>query len=157
MYEYRQVIHRMRMGQRDRAIAKSKLMGRLKCAQVRAVAEGKGWLGDMPLPDDRELAKVFDSSKGTNPTRQSLSLAHEEQIKQWIGQGIWMTTIYRALVDRFGFTGSYSSVRHLVRKLRAQSPKATCILDFAPGEAAQVDFGKGPTITDVFTGEVIST
>ncbi len=23
-------------------------------------------------------------------------------------------------------------------------PKATCILDFAPGEAAQVDFGKGP-------------
>ena len=157
MYEYRHVIHRMRMGQSDRAIAKSKLMGRLKCALVRAVAEGKGWLGDVPLPDDRELAEVFDSPKGTNPTRQSLSLAHEEQIKQWISQGIWMTTIYRALVDRFGFTGSYSSVRRLVRKLRAQSPKATCILDFAPGEAAQVDFGKGPTITDVFTGEVIST
>ena len=32
MYQYRQVIHRMRMGETDRAIARSKLMGRLKCA-----------------------------------------------------------------------------------------------------------------------------
>ena len=32
MYEYRQVIFRMRMGQSDRTIAKSGLMGRLKCA-----------------------------------------------------------------------------------------------------------------------------
>jgi transposase len=30
-------------------------------------------------------------------------------------------------------------------------------LDFAPGEAAQVDFGSGPQIIDVFTGEVIKT
>jgi hypothetical protein len=29
--------------------------------------------------------------------------------------------------------------------------------DFEPGEAAQVDFGKGPEIIDVKTGEVIST
>jgi len=39
MYEYRQVIHRMRQGQSDRAIAKSKVMGRLKCASVRSIAE----------------------------------------------------------------------------------------------------------------------
>ena len=157
MYEYRQVIHRMRMGESDRAIARSKLMGRLKCAQVREVAEGKGWLGNVPLPDDRELTEIFGGAAEATPTRQSLSLAHEERIKQWVSQGIWGTTIYRALVDQFGFKGSYSSVRRLVKKLRNQSPKATCILDFAPGEAAQVDFGKGPTITDVFTGEVIST
>ena len=31
MYEYRQVIHRMRQGQSDRAIAKTRLMGRTKC------------------------------------------------------------------------------------------------------------------------------
>ena len=55
------------------------------------------------------------------------------------------------------FTGSYSSVRRKVRKLRGKTPKATCVLDFAPGEAAQVDFGTGPEITDVFTGDVIKT
>ena len=60
-------------------------------------------------------------------------------------------------MNQFGFHGSYSSVRRLAQKLKKQHPQATCILDFAPGEAAQVDFGKGPTITDVFTGEVIPT
>jgi hypothetical protein len=44
-------------------------------------------------------------------------------------------------VDRFGSDGSYSSVRRLAQKLKEQSPDATCILDSAPGDAAQVDFG----------------
>jgi hypothetical protein len=49
-------------------------------------------------------------------------------------------------VDRFGSDGSYSSVRRLAQKLKEQSPDATCILDSAPGDAAQVDFGKGPKV-----------
>ena len=59
MYHYRQVIHRMRQGQSDRAIARSKLIGRTKCAAVRAVAAQKGWLDSGPLPDDEQLAAVF--------------------------------------------------------------------------------------------------
>jgi len=145
------------MGESDRAIAKTKLIGRLKCAQVRIIAEENGWLGDVPLPDDAELAAAFEAQPPMNPTHLSLSLPYEQQIQTWAGDGIRCSTIHRTLVDRFGFTGSYSSVRRLARKLRKQGPKATCILDFSPGEAAQVDFGKGPRITDVFTGEVIPT
>jgi transposase len=147
----------MRLGESDRAIAKAGVMGRLKCAQFRELAISRGWLSDAPLPEDRQLYEVFESATQSNPTRQSLSLVHEERIKQWVGQNIWGTTIYRALVEQFGFTGSYSSVRRLVQKLRDKSPKATCILEFAPGEAAQVDFGKGPTITDAFTGVVVAS
>ena len=106
MYEYRQVIHRMRMGQSDRAIARSKLMGRAKCGDVREIAEAKGWLGSVPLPDAPVLAEIFGTANETNPTRQSLSLTHEERIRNWVGQGIWGTTIYRALKDQFGFEGS---------------------------------------------------
>ena len=43
-------------------------------------------------------------------------------------------------------TGSYSSVRRFLRGLRR--PSATVILDFSPGEAAQVDFGQGPRLVD---------
>ena len=157
MYQYRQVIHRMRQGQSDRDLAKTKLMGRLKCARVRAIAKDKGWLDDAPLPDDAQLAKLFAVSKKSNPTQVSLTQPHEARIKKWIEQGIQATTVYQALVEQFGFTGSYSSVRRKVRKIRAKTPKASCVLDFAPGQAAQVDFGKGPTITDVFTGAVIKT
>jgi hypothetical protein len=68
-----------------------------------------------------------------------------------------LSTIREALVNQFGFPGSYPAVRRLAQKLRKQHPHATCILDFAPGDAAHADFCKGPTITDVFTGEVIPT
>jgi len=157
MFHYRQIIHRMRMGESDRAIAKTKLMGRLKCGEVRAIAEERGWFGSVPLPDDTELAAAFGTKQVPNPTRDSLSRPYEVQIQKWTEQGICLSTIHEALVNQFGFTGSYSSVRRLGQRLKKQNPRATCILDFAPGEAAQVDFGKGPIITDVFTGEVIST
>lgn len=157
MYEYRQVIHRMRQGQSDRAIARTKLMGRLKCAFIRSIASENGWLGSDPLPDDEQLATFFEVPQKTNLTQVSLTQPHEKRIAKWIGQGIQATTIYRALVEQFGFTGSYSSVRRKVQKISAKTPKASCVLEFAPGEAAQVDFGKGPTITDVFTGITIKT
>ena len=157
MHQYRQVIHRMRKGQSDRAIAKSGLMGRLKCAAVRAMALENGWLDQTPLPDDPKLADFFEGKKVDNPTHVSLTEPHKELIDSWVGQGIRATTIHRALVEQFGFTGSYSSVRRCVQQDPQATPKASCVLDFAPGEAAQVDFGKGPTITDVFTGEVVKT
>jgi hypothetical protein len=90
------------------------------------------------LPEDRLLSEIFEPAIQTNPTRQSLSVAHEELIKQWVAQNIWGTTIYRALVEQVDFTGSYSSVRSLVQKLRGRTAQATCILEFAHGEAAQV-------------------
>lgn len=157
MYQYRQVIHRMRQRQSDRAIAKTKLIGRAKCAVVRSIAQTKGWLGDGPLPEDAQLARLFEVSKNSNPTQVSLTAPHAERIAKWVAQGIQATTIYQALVEQFGFTGSYSSVRRRVQKIRARVPKASCVLDFAPGEAAQVDFGSGPIITDVFTGAVFKT
>ena len=157
MHEYRQVIHRMRQGQSDRAISKAKLMGRLKCAWVRSIAQEKGWLGNGPLPDDQQLSKIFKTSKNPNPTQTSLTQPYEKKIETWVDQGIQATTIFQTLVEQFGFVGSYSSVRRKVKKIRGKNPEASCVLDFAPAEAAQVDFGKGPTIIDVFTGEVINT
>ncbi len=121
MYQYRQVIHRMRQGQSDRAIAKTKLMGRLKCASVRSIAKGKGWLESGALPEDEQLAKWFEVPETPNPTHVSLTKPHEEQIKKWISQGVQATTIYQALVEQFGFTGSYSSVRRKVQKIRRHS------------------------------------
>jgi len=157
MYQYRQVIHRMRMGETDRAIARSKLMGRLKCAQLRTVADKNGWLNDTPLPDDQALAEMFKTSRANNPTRISQCTAYEKQVKKWVEAGIQGTTIHRALVEQFGFAGSYSSVRRLLQKFDLKKPDVSCMLDFAPAEAAQVDFGKGPVITDAFSNHEIKT
>jgi transposase len=157
MHQYRQVIHQMRSGQSDRAIAKGGLMGRLKCALVRTVASDNGWLEDSPLPEDLELARFFHNEQGANPTHVSLSEPHKPIIQAWVLKGLSSTVIHRQLVQQYGFTGSYSSIRRCVKHMRNAHPEASCVLEFDPAEAAQVDFGAGPTITDVFTGAVIKT
>ena len=73
---------------------------------------------------------------------------HEEQIAKWAAEGIQGTTIHAALVRNHGYTGSYSAVRRvLLRVAPVKAPDATMRLVFAPGEAAQVDFGAGPAIS----------
>ena len=131
-------------------------MGRLKCGQVRAIAEQKGWLLPVPLPEDGELAQIFESQR-PNPTHQSLvePMPNRSNSGGRMGSGARPST--RPWSISSDLPGAYSSVRRSLQKLQRDQPQATCILDFAPGEAAQVDFGKGPTITDAFTGEVIKT
>ena len=156
MYQYRQVICRMRLGETDRRIAKVGLMGRRKAAELREIAQEQGWLRDGPLPEDIQLATFFQPKRQLNP-QTSLLLPYEDQVKGWWEKGIQGTTIHQALVRNYGFTGSYSSVRRFLQKLERSHPKATTILEFEPGEAAQVDFGTGPKIVDVFSREEIST
>jgi len=157
MHQYRQVIFRMQKGESDRTIAKSGIMGRAKCAEVRQLALKNGWLKNEALiPQDDVLARVFDK-KTRRPGQESLILPFKDKVEKWHTAGICGTTIHRALMRNHGFGGSYSCVRRFLQKLEAANPRTTCILDFEPGEAAQVDFGTGPVITDVFTGEVFKT
>ena len=53
------------------------------------------------------------------------------------------TAIYQDLVDQYGFTASYESVKRFVRSLRHQAPKQFDRLEFLAGEEAQVDYGEG--------------
>jgi transposase len=78
-------------------------------------------------------------------------------IERWCAEGINGTTIHAALKRQHGYTGSYSSVRRFLQSLAERTPRVTTVLEFAPREAAQVDFGKGPESVDVHTGEVLKT
>lgn len=49
--------------------------------------------------------------------------------------------IYDRLVDELDFTGSYTTVRRVVRELKKKSPEPFIPLEFDPGEAMQIDFG----------------
>lgn len=157
MFEYRQVLMRMRLGETDRSLAKTGLMGRRKLGEVRRVAEGAGWLDPtVPLPEDAVLAERL-RRPGVRRSSISLVAPYAEDVTGWWREGIDATTITAALVRKHGFAGSYSSVRRFVQRLDAAHPEATVILEFEPGEAAQVDFGKGPELLDPRTGELVGT
>ena len=53
------------------------------------------------------------------------------------------TAIYQDLVDRFGFTGAYGSVKRFARNLRRHEPEQFDRLEFLPAEEMQVDYGEG--------------
>jgi hypothetical protein len=60
MFQYRQVLVRLRQGDSDRDIARSRLMGRPKVAALRGLAVSHGWLApDGPLPDDAALSAAI--------------------------------------------------------------------------------------------------
>lgn len=158
MYQYRQILVRMRQGDTDRDIARARLMGRRKLARIRARAEALGWLkAETPLPEDAQLAQVLARPAVRASCLSSLT-PWQEQIRQWFTAGIQGTTIHAALVREHGYTGSYSSVHRMVRRLKAEVlPEVPLRLEFEPGEAAQVDFGAGPRLVDVHTGEECKT
>jgi hypothetical protein len=57
--------------------------------------------------------------------------------------------IWQDLVSESGFNSSYQTVKRFVRKLGGnQQPQPRAVIHTAPGEEAQVDFGKGPMVRD---------
>ena len=140
MYEYRQVIYRMRLGESDRAIAKAGLMGRHKAAELRLLAIEHGWLEKGPLPEDGELATHLGKKPAAAASRSQV-LPYADDVEKWFKNGIQGTTIHQALERKYDFSGSYSCVRRYLATLKAANPEVTTILEFEPAEAAQIDFG----------------
>jgi len=150
--------HRHYTGFEAGKIAATHLMGRRTAAKLRKQASGFGWLDPAhSLPVDEALARVLHPPKTQHVREQSSLHPYRELIAQWYSEGINGTTIYGALQRNHNYNGSYSSLSRYLRALAAKTPRVTTVLEFAPGEAAQVDFGKGPQIIDVYTGEIFKT
>lgn len=147
MHHYRQALLRMRQGESDREIAAARLMGRRKAAQWREMASARGWLqAEQPLPEDEAIASALGEPRRARTTISSLE-PHRVLVQSWVEQGVSGTAIYAALKRQHAWAGSYSAVRRLLADIRAKRPpETTCRLNFEPAEAAQVDFGAGPTL-----------
>jgi transposase len=159
VYQYRQILVRMRQGDSDRDIGRSKTMGRKKIAQVRQIAQERGWLDlERVLPDDKTLAETLARKQTLPASCVSTLEPWRELVTQWYAAGVQGTTIHATLKRNHGYTGSYSSMQRFLNQIVLErEPDVPLRLAFKPAEAAQVDFGAGPAITDVYTGEVFKT
>ncbi len=156
MHETRDVIVRMRLGETDRQIARDGLMGRSKSSRLRSLASEQGWLKPgADLPANEVIAELLQTRR-TRERQNSLVEPYAAQVLQWASQGVNGVTIHQCLVRNHGFTGGYNSVKRFLHAHRP-GPAATIILDFKPGEAAQVDFGSGPRLMDWVSGKEVKT
>jgi hypothetical protein len=154
MFQYRQVLVRLRQGDSDRDIARSRLMGRPKVAAFRGLATSRGWLApEAVLPDDSTLRAAVGQARRARSTISTVE-PYRTQVENWAAEGVGGMAIHAALCRDHGYRGSYSAVRRLLAGVRASlPPEATVRLHFAPAEAAQVDFGAGPFLIDPACGE----
>jgi len=94
-----------------------------------------------------------EHAPGRSPTASACE-PYREIIQSALARGRNAMAIWQDLVDTFGFTAGYSSVKRFVVKLRGPaSPEACGIIETAPGEEAQVDYGTGPMVRDPGSGK----
>jgi transposase/5S rRNA maturation endonuclease (ribonuclease M5) len=73
----------------------------------------------------------------------SASESHRAWIEEQVRLGRNAMAIYQDLVELFGFTHKYNSVKRFVRLLKRKDPEQFDRLEFLMGEEAQVDYGQG--------------
>ena len=68
---------------------------------------------------------------------------HRAWIEAQVVLGRNATSIYQDLVEAHGFGHAYNSVKRFVATIRKREPERFDVLEFLPGEEAQVDYGQG--------------
>jgi len=138
--------------------------GYLKAAGVALRAPG-GWgrrrakpaiqvATDLPAEKPPDLpTSQTERQPGRSPTSSACE-PYREVIELGLSRGRNAMAIWQDLVDDHGFTGRYNSVKRFVRKQRGvTTPEARVVIETAPGEEAQVDYGDGPMVRDPNTGK----
>ncbi len=165
----------LRRIQNETGVRRETAAGYLKAAGI-AVRRPGGW-GKRP-PESKPANEVFTDSGDsrsaepanvfTDPEGQqtakpangvftgsgSSCAPWREEIEQAIALGRNAMSVWQQLVDQHGYTGSYQSVRRFVRSLSGGTAAEACaVIETAPGEEAQVDYGTGPMVFDAQSGE----
>src|SRR5436853_1164181 len=104
---------------------------------------------------------AIEVTTGSEPVPASPSAPAGSSCEPWrdevelgLSRGRNAMAIWQDLVASHGFTGNYQSVKRYVRKLRGnRTPEARVVIQTAPGEEAQVDYGTGPMVRDPLSGK----
>ena len=154
--DIRELIRRLQLGESDRRIAEDLALSRNTVARYHQLAVAHGLLGPAAvLPEPAALAALLQPATSTGlPHEQSLVEPFRDFVKTLQDEGVEGQAIWQLLVDRQGFTGSYSSVKRFLQRLAPPERRATLRLEVDPGAEAQVDFGTAGQILDPACGRV---
>jgi len=101
----------------------------------------------MATGSDAGFEDNVDSKSPTWPPipkeAKSACESHREFIEEAVRAGRNAVAIYQDLVDHHGFEHKYNSVKRFVRVLKKRDPEQYDVMEFLPGEEAQVDYGQG--------------
>jgi hypothetical protein len=90
----RNIIVRMRLGESDRQLAKTGLIGHIKAAKIRSLADENGWLDkSVELPANLEIESAVLKPCLQQTSGSLVKPYATNQVKKWIEEGITATVI----------------------------------------------------------------
>lgn len=163
MWEVLEVLRRLERGEARRSIERTTGRTRKTIRRYERAARELGWVPGKGEPDEALAAQVIarfrPGPRGVGPSEsERLFRQQRDRLKNWIvpenpGEALTLTKVL-ILLKREGLNPSYSSLyRFAVREFGFGGPNPTVrMADTAPGELAEVDFGKLGLIPDPETG-----
>lgn len=136
--DIREILRRLREKHSDRRIARDMNINRRTVQRYREWAIAENLLtGD--LPDRQTLASKLPGEQ-IPPQNVSSAEAYQEKIEQWLAENVDVSAMHLRMREQ-GYSGSYSSVLRLARRLDPKKTEAVGRSECQPGEEAQIDFG----------------
>ena len=153
-----EVIRRWQAGGSRRRIASGTGLSRETVGKYIALAEGMGVSREGPAPTEEQLGRLAAISRSgprqsAVPTEDKLA-PWADQVYQWLtGDRLQVTRVQALLAER-GCPVSYASLHRFVarRNWRGRSRSTVRMEDTAPGEVAELDFGRLGLVHDPETG-----
>ena len=157
--EIQEIIRRWQAGGSLRQIAAGTGLSRDTVTRYVAAARAEGIAQDGPVAAEEQLSRLAAMGqvgpRQVEMPSQDLLEPWADQIYQWLtGDRLLLTRIHELLLVR-GCTVSYSSLRRFIvkRNWGRRRVRTVRMADTAPGEVAEVDFGRLGMITDPATGK----
>ena len=157
--EIQEIIRRWQAGGSLRQIAAGTGLSRDTVTRYVAAARMEGIVQDGPVATEEQLSRLAAMGqvgpRQVEMPSQDLLEPWADQIYQWLtGDRLLLTRIHELLLVR-GCAVSYSSLRRFIvkRNWGRRSVRTVRMADTAPGEVAEVDFGRLGMITDPATGK----
>lgn len=141
----REILRRLREKHSARQIARDMGINRRTVQRYHEWAKAEGLLSG-ELPDHEQLAARLWVEE-TPAQNQSSAERHRQEIEAWLKQKVRVSAIYERLKER-GYSGSYSSVLRLTRRIDPKTAEAVVRVETEPGEEMQVDFGYAGLMRD---------
>ena len=150
----RELVHRLRLGQSDRAIAREYHLSRITVRKYRDLAEKAGFLdAAQPLPEAPAMVAALGPVPPFPRVPSSVE-PYRSVVEEFLDQGVEMMTIFDRLQKAYDYTGSYSSIRRFVHGLCPATRRVNVRVHTPPGQEAQVDFGGAGFLLDPVSGQV---
>ena len=156
--EIAEVVRRWQSGNSQRGISTGTGLSRATVRRyIEAVVEA-GLARDGPAPSEEQLARLAGLSlagprKVEIPTEEVLA-PWADQVYEWLtADRLQVTRIHELLAGR-GCRVSYTSLRRFIQRRgwQRRSPATVRMGESAPGEVAEMDFGRLGLIEDPATG-----